>query len=386
MAQHRLGRPGGAAREPGDGRAAAAGDAVHPGGVHPVVLHARRGPGAVRAAVAGGRLLDDRQLPPVQHVRPGPVRLAAEEQGVRPRGDPRARVRGVRPVGRRLPPTLVGSSSPLYLARGGRGAGPRGPATGHGDLPAGGRRAVPVPAEGRRPGRASSRPRRSTQEALRFIARGGRAGQRRDHASATSAIVPPSYPINTVYLWMGGPEESVTRVALKPGAVRIEDLKARLREKLPAHLRQWAAAKWTRRGRAAGRGRGAGGRRSALSFEPADIVNEVMSFGSPTPVEVVVSGPKMADNRAHAAKIHAELAKVPALRDLQYAPGARLPDGRGGDRPREARPRPGRRPADVARSLTAVHVVEPVHRAELLARPGERDRLPGAGRGAARRS
>ena len=40
-----------------------------------------------------------------------------------------------------------------------------------------------------------------------------------------------------------------------------------------------------------------------LSFEPADIVNEVMSFGSPTPIEVVVSGPKMADNRAYAAKI-----------------------------------------------------------------------------------
>ena len=40
-----------------------------------------------------------------------------------------------------------------------------------------------------------------------------------------------------------------------------------------------------------------------LSFEPADIVNEVMSFGSPTPIEVAVSGPKLADNRAYAEKI-----------------------------------------------------------------------------------
>ena len=60
-----------------DGRAAAAGDAVHPGGVHPVVLHAGGGPGAVRAAVAGRRLRDGRLLPPVQHVRAGAVGLAA---------------------------------------------------------------------------------------------------------------------------------------------------------------------------------------------------------------------------------------------------------------------------------------------------------------------
>ena len=32
-----------------------------------------------------------------------------------------------------------------------------------------------------------------------------------------------------------------------------------------------------------------------FSFEPSDIVSEVMSFGSPTPVEVAVSGPNLAD-------------------------------------------------------------------------------------------
>jgi multidrug efflux pump subunit AcrB len=55
-----------------------------------------------------------------------------------------------------------------------------------------------------------------------------------------------------------------------------------------------------------------------LSFEPADIVNEVMSFGSPSPIEVVVNGPKMADNRAYAEKLYKELAKVPAIVDLRY--------------------------------------------------------------------
>jgi multidrug efflux pump subunit AcrB len=55
-----------------------------------------------------------------------------------------------------------------------------------------------------------------------------------------------------------------------------------------------------------------------FSFEPADVVNQVMSFGSPTPIEVVVSGPDLDANRAYAEKVHAEMAKIPSLRDLQF--------------------------------------------------------------------
>ncbi|MCA1685308.1 MAG: efflux RND transporter permease subunit, partial [Planctomycetia bacterium] len=39
----------------------------------------------------------------------------------------------------------------------------------------------------------------------------------------------------------------------------------------------------------------------------------------PTPVDVAVTGPNLAETRAHAEKLRAELAKVPSLRDLQYA-------------------------------------------------------------------
>jgi multidrug efflux pump subunit AcrB len=46
-------------------------------------------------------------------------------------------------------------------------------------------------------------------------------------------------------------------------------------------------------------------------------VNEVMSFGSPTPVEVAVSGPSFDDNRAFAEKIRGELQGLEFLRDLQ---------------------------------------------------------------------
>lgn len=133
-------------------------------------------------------------------------------------------------------------------------------------------------------------------------------------------VVPSSYPINGVYQWMSGPEEAVLRVALKPGPgrPRTDELTPRLRDELPRRLADWLRPKLAAEGLAPAAidARVAGLR---LSFEPADIVNEVMSFGSPTPVEIVVSGTNFADNRAYADKLKAELAQVPSLRDLQFA-------------------------------------------------------------------
>jgi multidrug efflux pump subunit AcrB len=155
-----------------------------------------------------------------------------------------------------------------------------------------------------------------TREALEFIAR--EVGPDNILISVGYlGVVPSSYPINTVYLWMSGPEESVTRVSLKRGVVRIEDLKHTLRERLQPHLEKWLADRWTAQGIPAERARERV-RRLRLSFEPADIVNEVMSFGSPTPVEVVVSGPKMADNRTFADRLNEQLSGIKSLRDLQF--------------------------------------------------------------------
>ena len=64
-----------------------------------------------------------------------------------------------------------------------------------------------------------------------------------------------------------------------------------------------------------------------FSFEPADIINEVMSFGSPTPVEVAVNGPDFAETRPYAAKLMDEMGKLPGLRDLQIVQSLDYPDG-----------------------------------------------------------
>jgi multidrug efflux pump subunit AcrB len=137
-------------------------------------------------------------------------------------------------------------------------------------------------------------------------------------------LLPSTYPINNIYMWTRGPEEAVLRVALKPGSrVHVESLKTRLREILPERLGDWLGGKLSAEGmseiKVAERVRGL-----RFSFEPADIVNEVMSFGSPTPIEVAVSGLAFTgeDKVAHFAyveRVREELANIPSLRDLQFA-------------------------------------------------------------------
>ncbi len=142
--------------------------------------------------------------------------------------------------------------------------------------------------------------------------------------------VPSSYPINAIFQWTGGPEEVVLRVALKAGrGIAIEPLKERLREKLAAKM--------------------PGVR---FSFEPADIVSEVMSFGSPAPVEVTVNGPSLAENRAYVEKVRHELASVSSLRDVQFGQALDYPTV-GVEIDREKAGLSGVTVAEVARSLVA---------------------------------
>ncbi len=116
-------------------------------------------------------------------------------------------------------------------------------------------------------------------------------------STAFIGVQPASYPINTIYLWTSGPQEAVMLVALNPAArLGREDLRERLRARF---RRELPAVE--------------------ISFEAGDIVSQVMSFGSATPIEVAVQGASLAANRAYAEKVKARLAKITEIRDLEYA-------------------------------------------------------------------
>jgi len=107
---------------------------------------------------------------------------------------------------------------------------------------------------------------------------------------------PPGYPIASIYLWTSGPQEAVMQVALKPDSnLRVPEVEERLRK---AFAREMPGV--------------------SFSFEPGDIVSQVMDLGSPTPVEVAISGLHLSVDRAYAERVKAELARIPTLRDLQF--------------------------------------------------------------------
>jgi len=121
-----------------------------------------------------------------------------------------------------------------------------------------------------------------------------------DHVEITSAFIgtqPSSYPINTIYLWTSGPHEAVLKVNLDPKAgLRLpafqEQLRAAVRRALPA---------------------------AAISFEPGDLVGQVLNLGANTPVEIAVQGKNLSQGRAYAEQLKTKLNTLPALRDVQFS-------------------------------------------------------------------
>jgi multidrug efflux pump subunit AcrB len=106
--------------------------------------------------------------------------------------------------------------------------------------------------------------------------------------------VPGAFPVSAQYVWNSGPQEVLLLVALKPGRIRSlprleEALRARFMSRFP----------------------GVG-----FSFEPADVISQVLAGGTPNSVQVLVSGNQLDDIRAHAEAIRGELAREPSLRDL----------------------------------------------------------------------
>jgi multidrug efflux pump subunit AcrB len=109
-------------------------------------------------------------------------------------------------------------------------------------------------------------------------------------------VQPSSYPVNLIHLFTGGPQEAIIQVSLKPGALRGEAFREKVRAAFGRELPG-----------------------TQVSFEAGDIVSQVMSFGSPTPIEVAVLGTNLQDNYTFAQKVKLQLDKLDFLRDLQYA-------------------------------------------------------------------
>ena len=92
-------------------------------------------------------------------------------------------------------------------------------------------------------------------------------------------VVPSSYPVNLIHLFTSGPQEAICR----------------LRSNRPRRAAKRCGSDC---GKPSARSAGV-----QVSFEAGDIVSQVMSFGSPTPIEVAVQGISLADDYAHRSEV-----------------------------------------------------------------------------------
>ena len=85
-------------------------------------------------------------------------------------------------------------------------------------------------------------------------------------------------------------------MGLKQGtSLKLADLEEQLRKKLPQEFPD-----------------------AHFSFDPGDLISQILSFGSSSLAEVTITGPTYADVASFAERVRQKLAAVPALRDLEY--------------------------------------------------------------------
>jgi multidrug efflux pump subunit AcrB len=118
-----------------------------------------------------------------------------------------------------------------------------------------------------------------------------------DITSAFIGTQPPSFPVNLIHLWTSGPHESVIRINLQKSTnVNIEIFKERLRHAVAKQLPK-----------------------VNISFEPGDLVEQVINLGSSNPVEVAITGRDLKQTRQLSEKLLSKMKKLDYLRDVQIA-------------------------------------------------------------------
>jgi multidrug efflux pump subunit AcrB len=114
---------------------------------------------------------------------------------------------------------------------------------------------------------------------------------------------PSSYPINTVFLWTSGPQQAIMNIGLNPGSkISLRNLEENLRQKLPQEFPD-----------------------THFSFDPGDLISQILNFGAPSSAEVAITGPQYADVQSYANRVQQELAKVKELRDVEFEEPLRYP-------------------------------------------------------------
>ncbi|HTF28589.1 MAG TPA: efflux RND transporter permease subunit, partial [Flavitalea sp.] len=132
----------------------------------------------------------------------------------------------------------------------------------------------------------------------------GLAGK--ENIGITSAYVgahPALFSVSPIYLFSSGPHEAVLQVSMAEGYhEKMDALKERFRKKLTEVMPD-----------------------VKLSFEPIELTDKILSQGSPTPIEVRLSGRNKKQNEEYAYRVINELKKIPYLRDIQIAQSIKYP-------------------------------------------------------------
>jgi multidrug efflux pump subunit AcrB len=121
-----------------------------------------------------------------------------------------------------------------------------------------------------------------------------------NHVEISSAFVgtqPPSYPVNLIHLWTSGPHEAVIRINLASDApLSTEAFKEALRSAVKNEMPG-----------------------VTLSFEPGDLVEQVINLGSTNPVEIAIAGRNLSQTRKVSEDLLSRLKELSYLRDVQIA-------------------------------------------------------------------
>lgn len=114
----------------------------------------------------------------------------------------------------------------------------------------------------------------------------------------------PISSINMTYNNTGliGEQDGDIQIALKGGGKPTEEYVRELRERLP---REFPGV--------------------TFSFPPADIVSQILNFGSPAPIDVQIRGGKLDDNFEHANMLVAKIRQVPGVADVRIQQSRRSP-------------------------------------------------------------